>query len=76
MAARGGNRRCRRDRPHRHDAFRPSADVEKHLEGKPLILHAVDLVIAEIETRDDCSDREEALALLRTLRQTLLDEIS
>jgi hypothetical protein len=50
--------------------------VEKHLEGKPLILHAVDLVIAEIETRDDCSDREEALALLRTLRQTLLDEIS
>jgi hypothetical protein len=41
-----------------------------------LILHAVDLVIAEIETRDDSSDREEALTMLRELRQTLLDETS
>ena len=56
--------------------LRPSADVEKHLEGTPLILHAVDLVIAEIETREDSSDRDEGLALLRELRQTLLDETS
>jgi hypothetical protein len=56
--------------------LRPSADVGKHLEGTPLILHAVDLVIAEIETRDDSSDREEALTMLRELRQTLLDETS
>jgi hypothetical protein len=50
--------------------------VEKHLEGNPLILHAVDLVIAETEQRDQSPDREEALALLRALRQTLLDETS
>jgi hypothetical protein len=46
--------------------------VEKHLEGNPLILHAVDLVIAETEQRDQSPDREEAPALLRELRQALL----
>jgi len=50
--------------------------MEKRLEGKPLILHAVDLVIAEVETREDSSDREEALGLLGDLRQSLLDETS
>jgi hypothetical protein len=50
--------------------------VEKQLEGRPLILHAVDLVIAEVETREDSFDREEALALQRDLRQSLLDETS
>jgi hypothetical protein len=50
--------------------------VEKHLEGNPLILHAVDLVIAEIEQPDESPDREEALTLLRELRQALLTESS
>jgi hypothetical protein len=57
---------------------RPShvPDMEKRLEGRPLIVHAVDLVIAEIEQRDESPDREEALALLRELRQALLTESS
>jgi hypothetical protein len=50
--------------------------VEKRLEGSPLILHAVDLVVGEIELREDSADREEALALLRALRQELLNEAS
>jgi hypothetical protein len=41
-----------------------------------LILHAVDLVVGEIELREDSADREEALALLRALRQELLNEAS
>jgi hypothetical protein len=48
--------------------------MEKHLEGTPLLVHAVDSVIADVEKWDDSSDREEALALLRQLRQTLLNE--
>ena len=48
--------------------------MEKHLEGTPVILRAIDLVIAEVERRDDSSDREEALTLLRDLRQALSDD--
>jgi hypothetical protein len=50
--------------------------MEKRLEGSPLIVHAIDLVVAEIEQREDSPDREEALTLLRELRQTLLNESS
>ena len=50
--------------------------MEKRLEGNPLIVHAVDLVIAEIEQREESSDREEALTLLRELRRTFLNESS
>jgi hypothetical protein len=45
--------------------------MEKHLEGNPVILRAIDLVIAEVEQRDDSSDREEALTLLLQLRQAV-----
>lgn len=48
--------------------------MERHLEGTPLILRAIDLVIAEVETRDASSDREEALTMLRELRQTVVSE--
>ena len=39
-----------------------------------MILRAIDLVIAEVEIREASSDREEALALLRELREALLTE--
>jgi hypothetical protein len=48
--------------------------MEKHLEGAPLILHAIDLVTADVEKRDDYAEREEALTLLRELRQAVTDE--
>jgi hypothetical protein len=48
--------------------------MEKHLEGTPVILRAIDLVIAEVEQRDDFSEREEALTLLHELRRRLLGE--
>ena len=48
--------------------------MEKHLQGAPLILRAVDLVIAQVEKQDDSSDREEALKLLHELRQNVLSE--
>ena len=47
--------------------------MEKHSEETPVILRAIDLVIAEVEQRDDSSDREEALTLLRDLRQAMTD---
>ena len=47
--------------------------MEKHLEGNPVILRAIDLVIVEVEKRDDSSDREEALTMLRELRQAMTD---
>ena len=45
----------------------------KHLEGTPVILRAIDLVIADVERRDDSSHREEALTMLRELRQVMTD---
>ena len=47
--------------------------METRLEGIPLLLHAIDLVIADHEERTD-ADREEALETLHTLRQKLLSE--
>jgi hypothetical protein len=48
--------------------------MEKHLEGTPVILRAIDLVIAEVEQRDDSSEREEAHTLLHELRQAVTDD--
>jgi hypothetical protein len=47
--------------------------MEKHLEGNPVILRAIDLVIADVEKRDDSADRAEALTMLRELRQVMTD---
>ena len=44
--------------------------METRLEGIPLLLHAIDLVIADRDQRTD-PDRAEALELLNTLRQKL-----
>ena len=48
--------------------------MKKHSEGTPVILRAIDLVIAQVEKRDDSSDRDEALTLLRELRQAVGDD--
>lgn len=47
--------------------------MERHPEQTPVILRAIDLVIADVEQRDDSPDREEALTLLHGLRENLLD---
>jgi hypothetical protein len=46
--------------------------MEKRLEGTPLIVHAVDLRIAELEDEAD-PEYEETLTLLRDLRERLLN---
>ena len=50
--------------------------MEKRPDERSLILRAVDLVIADVEQRDDSQDREEGLRLLNRLRESLLDDNS
>ena len=45
------------------------------LEGQPLIVHAIDLVIADLQNRE-YADREDQLALLQTRRARLMAESS
>ena len=47
--------------------------METRLEGTPLFLHAIDLVIADRDQRD-APERAEALEVLHTLRQKLQSE--
>lgn len=69
MAACRGGRRCRRDRSQRR-ALTAAVTMEIRLEGTPLFLHAIDLVIADRDQRAD-ADRAEALEILNTLRREL-----
>jgi hypothetical protein len=41
---------------------------EERLEGTALILRAIDLTIADVETRDD-PDQHEQLAMLESMRE-------
>jgi hypothetical protein len=48
--------------------------METRLEGIPLFLHAIDLVIADRDQRAD-ADRAEALEILNTLRRKLQRQV-
>jgi Zn-dependent peptidase ImmA (M78 family) len=45
-----------------------------HPDANLLLIRAVDLVIADVEQRNDDADRAEALTVLHELRHALLNE--
>lgn len=47
----------------------PPGVEEEELSGVALILHAIDLTIAQVEERVDDPDRDETLGLLREMRR-------
>ena len=49
------------------------SDIEKRPDGVPVALHAIDLVIADLQGRA-YEDRDEQLALLHNLRARLIEE--